>query len=83
MGKLPTFSSNVFSWKNKTGMSSLPRIGLANFPSAGFYIRSEKTGKTQLFLPDTDKMIENEFFDGEASAYFAPSKGVEVRLWAG
>ncbi len=83
MGKLPTFSSNMFSWKNRTGSSSLPSIGLANFPSEGFYIRSEKTGKSQLFLPDTEKMIENEFFDGEASAYFAPGQGVEIRLWVG
>lgn len=83
MAKLPEFSSDLFQWKQGKGRGSLDRLDLKDFPRTGFFIRSTRTGKSQLFLPDSDTMVENEFFDGEASAYFAPAGGVTLQIWVG
>lgn len=82
MAKLPTFSSADFDWKSGTATSTVGRLGVINFPRAGFYIRSARTAEVRLFLPDGETMEANEFFDGEAAAYFVPAGGVSAQIWA-
>jgi hypothetical protein len=82
MAKLPTFSSASFKWKNRAGSASAGALGLNRFPDRGFYIRSERTKEVALFLPDGATMEANEFFDGEAAAYFVPGGHVTVRISA-
>lgn len=81
MAKLQTFSSSAFTWKNRNGVSSIGKLGIREFPRGGFYIRSERTKQVQLFLPDGETNEANEFFDGEASAYFSPGGHAAVRIW--
>lgn len=81
--KLPTFSSSDFSWRSGEGTSALGRLGLSAFPEQGFYIKSARTGVTCLFLPDSQDMEANEFYDGEASSYFSPSHNAVVYIWVG
>lgn len=81
MAELPTFSSGKFTWHKGKGTASLSDLGLFAFPADGFYIRSIKTGKRMLFVPDTETMVANEFFDGEASAYHIPGRDIEAHIW--
>lgn len=34
-----------------------------------FFVESRKTGRVVHFVPDTDDMMANEFYDGEARSY--------------
>lgn len=34
-----------------------------------FSVVSERTGKSITFVPDTDDMMANEYYDGEATSY--------------
>lgn len=83
MAKLPTFSSSKFTWKGGKGTATISDLGVRSFPSRGFYIRSERTGETRLFLPNSEKMVANEFYDGEAYDYFIPGENVEVQIRMG
>jgi hypothetical protein len=80
---LPTYSSNQFTWKARQGSTTTKILGVSGFPRSGFYVSSERTGERRLFLPDSETMLENEFFDGEASAYFSPAGDVKVQVWLG
>lgn len=78
---LPVLDGSRFRWKNRKGSSTLVELGLSEFPRKGFYIKSHKTGGLQLFLPDGETMEAQEFFDGEASAYFVPGGFITVQIW--
>ncbi|RYF09441.1 MAG: hypothetical protein EOO77_23830, partial [Oxalobacteraceae bacterium] len=59
--KIPTFSSAGIRWKAGEGRTTLTDLGVRSFP-ASFYIRSDRTGKTRLFLNDNETNAANEFF---------------------
>ena len=80
MAKIPTFDSSAFTWTKRVGRTTLSAIGQAGFP-ASFYIRSARTGEVRLFLSDAETNEVNEFFDGEASAYFSPAGDARVQIW--
>jgi hypothetical protein len=80
MAKIVTLQGEYFTWKNGHGHTSLDALGLTRFPDS-FYLRSHRTGEVKLFLPDTVTMTENEFFDGEAQAYFVPAGNIRVQIW--
>jgi hypothetical protein len=80
MAKLPTFSSRDFDWRASKGTATLSRIALPSFPQS-FFIKSWRTGEVMLFLPDAATMEANEFFDGEAAAYFTPGGNVQVLVY--
>jgi hypothetical protein len=79
---LPTLSSRDFKWKGKEGSAPATRIK-RSITTAGFYIKSARTGALMLFLYDNDAMERNEFFDGEAHAFMSPGNGVTVTIWTG
>lgn len=78
--KIPTFSSRDFDWRKGSGRTTIDRLPVRDFP-ASFYIKSAKSGEVRLFLSDGDTMVANEFFDGEAAAYFCPGGNVSVQIW--
>lgn len=80
MAKLPTFSSNLFTWNKGAGRSTITTLGVFNFPPRGFYIRSERTRELKLFLPNNESA---EQLDGEAYDYFVPGGGIEARIYVG
>jgi hypothetical protein len=80
MAKLPTFSSRNFQWTGDRGTSWCSDLGIETFPRGGFYIKSERTGQTRLFLPDAATNEAHEFFDGERSAYFVPGGNLKVQI---
>lgn len=82
MAKLPTFSSSKFGWTKDAATSYRSELGIKSFPAQGFYIKSSRTGAVRLFLPDTENMEANEFYDGEAYAYFNPGGGYTAKIWA-
>ncbi|PZR78224.1 MAG: hypothetical protein DI537_42400 [Stutzerimonas stutzeri] len=77
---IPTFSSADFDWNKGRGSTTVGRLGLDRFP-VSFYVRSERTKQVRLFLSDAETNAENEFFDGEANAYFVPGADVRVQVW--
>lgn len=81
MANIPTFNGSLFSWKGNNGSSFLTDLSVPDFPTQGFYIRSQRTGETRLFFPNTEKMEKNEFYDGEAYDFFCPGEGLEVQIW--
>lgn len=74
-----TFTSSKFKWKAKKATAFLPDLNILGYPTFGFYIKSEKTGRTMLFLPN-NTTAEN--LDGEAYDYFSPGQEVTVRIYA-
>lgn len=83
MAKLLTFSARDFEWNGQCGSSNLNKLGISQFPTNGFYLKSPKTGKVILFLYDTDRNELNEFYDGECAAFFSPSNQILVHIWTG
>lgn len=81
MPKLPVYSSKEFDWARNNGTTSVERLGITQFPKNGFYIESANTKQQRLFMYDAEVMEANEFFDGEASAYFCPGGGFTVKIW--
>jgi hypothetical protein len=71
--------SNMFKWRKGKGTASLADVHMGRFPQS-FQIISERTGKICLFVIDREVMEENEFFDGEATAYM--SGEVRVQIWS-
>lgn len=82
MAKFPTFNGSKFSWKTGKGLTNLADLGLTSFPTKGFYVRSPKTGRVHLFLPNSQSMVANEFYDGEAYDFFVPGGNVEIQIRA-
>jgi hypothetical protein len=78
-----TFAGADFNWRKGRGSSTTARLGLAHFPDNGFAVRSHRTGAIQSFIRDDATTLENEFFDGEASAYMTPDGRVKVQIWIG
>lgn len=74
--------SSLFAWKKimgrHYGSSSLSKLGLSVFPKS-LQIKSEWTGEVLDFTIDEQTMLENEFFDGEATAYRAGD--VSIVIW--
>lgn len=75
--------SSLFSWREKVagrhyGRSSLSEIGLTAFPKA-LKVKSAWTGRVVEFTVDQEMMVENEFYDGEATAYSA--ENVIIVIW--
>lgn len=81
MAKLATFSSNSFDWKNGGGCTTVGQLGIDRFPKDGFYIKSERSGRTILFIYDSATMEANEFFDGEACAFISSDNKIRMRIW--
>ncbi len=77
---IPTFSSASFAWTQKSGRTTVAQVRVTAFPHS-FYIKSARTGQVMLFLPDNETQEANEFFDGEAQAYFSPGANVRVQIW--
>lgn len=66
-GLAPTINLALFEYirkKHTLQISSEPY----GMPTE-FFVRSHKTGRVVHFVPDTDDMIANEFYDGEAVSY--------------
>lgn len=82
MSKLPTFHGAKFQWKKGKGYAKLSDLRLDAFPVKGFYIRSHKTGRSHLFLPNGQSMEANEFYDGERYDFFVPGGNIEVHILA-
>ena len=83
MARLPIFSSEKFSWSGTKGSSTTRRIKASVGPlGRGFYIKSERTGDTRLFLYDSQTMEANEFFDGEYVAFMSPGNDLTVLIGA-
>jgi hypothetical protein len=78
---LPTFSSSKFGWTGKSATSYKSELGIKEFPRQGFFIKSERSGETRMFLPDNANMEANEFYDGEAYAYFVPGGNLTAKIW--
>jgi hypothetical protein len=57
-----------------------PSLGLKWFPEEGFYIHSQRTNTILRFDPDHETMEAHEFFDGEASAYYARGTDIKVQV---
>jgi hypothetical protein len=72
------WSNDKAVWSNDKAVSSLTDLGLASFPRE-FVIRSERSGRERRFVIDAERMVENEFYDGEASAYEADN--ISVLIW--
>ncbi len=85
MAKLATVTGDRITWKGNSGVSTLPRMGMSehHFPTAGFYVKSQRTGQVRLFLCDNATNEENEFFDGEAMAFFCPGDDLRLVIWCG
>lgn len=82
MAYIPTFPSSVFAWKNGRGTATLSDLGsryAGSFPQS-FYVKSARTNESRLFLIDNTRMEDNDFYDGEAKAYFVPGGDVKVLL---
>lgn len=77
------FLGSDFTWKRGAGFSTTARLGIDEFPRDRFTIRSHKSGTVQTFHRDDATILENEFFDGEASAYMTPDGRVKVQIWIG
>lgn len=74
--------SSLFTWKKVSGRhygsSSLTNLGLSQFPKS-LKMKSEWTGRVLDFTIDHETMGQNEFFDGEATAYSAGN--VMITIW--
>ncbi len=79
MSTPPTFSSLDFDWHAGKGTSSIERCHIGPVHPDSFNMKSARTGVTRLFVIDREVMEENEFFDGEATAYI--SGEVRVQIW--
>lgn len=78
--KLPILESRWFKWTGRSGHATLAEVGLNGYAAKGFYIHSAKSNTLMLFLPDQETMEANDFYDGEAYAYFAPGGNVTVEI---
>lgn len=82
MADVPVFSSRYFTWTKGKGYSNMGMLGLgdyAPFPKV-FDVRSDRTGAVKRFEIDQEVMIDNDFFDGEASAYCS-ADDIRVNVW--
>lgn len=77
-----TYSGEQFTWKKGNGHAGLSNLGLTEFPDK-FIVRSHKTGDEYMFFRDDERMLEMEFYDGEATAYADLTKGTRIELWVG
>ncbi len=76
---MQTFSSSSFQWHKGRGTTTLGDLGINGYFPDRFYLKSERTGETRMFEIDSEVMEQNEFFDGEATAYV--SGDVRTQIW--
>lgn len=77
----PVFSSDLFDWVKGSGCTTVGRLGLRDFPREGFRVRSARTNETRLFRADNERMVTNEFYDGEGYDFIS-GDSVRIHIWA-
>jgi hypothetical protein len=83
---LPTFSSDKFNWSKlkQTGTTFASDLGLRASDAwpEQFYIKSEKTGQSKLFLPGSpifNGRGEDQEFVG--ATFFVPGGNIEITIY--